>query len=225
MFPDCPIITCDDDIYYPEDCFKHLVEQYKKTPDCIIAHEVNPLVIKDGFVTYLNNVDFKMQQVEWGKYLSNCALFPPHVFDGTDLYDYDKMFKCTKGTHDELWFWVMSTINKVQCVGLNYIFSFHSEVQTPWESYEYRLTDHNDTDEKINKYMVVINEMYGEKLLEAINSKPTVFTLNKDNVLTFITGLEWIMSLYYYGFAIKDEGLTTDWINFLNRELNKYYGK
>lgn len=223
MFPDYPIITCDDDVYYPEHCFKYLVEQYNKTPDCVIAHEVNPIIVKKDFVSYVNGYDFKLCQTEWGKYLSNCALFPPHVFDGTDLYDYDKMMKCTNGTHDELWFWVMSTINKVQCVGLNYVYSFALENHTPWKSDEYRLSDFNNTDDKINEYMVKINEMYGKQLLDAINSKPTVFTLNKDNVLTFILGLDLIVHIFSYGFSIKSDGLTADWENLLRSQLQKYY--
>jgi hypothetical protein len=48
-YPEDIIITIDDDIYYPIDSFKCLIEQYNKTPDCIIAHEVNPLIIENNY--------------------------------------------------------------------------------------------------------------------------------------------------------------------------------
>ena len=129
LFPDDVIITVDDDVYYPADCFKYLLEQHSKTPNYIVSHEVNPIIIENNFITYLNGFDVKVNQYQWGKYLSNCCLFPPHVFDNTDLMDYNKMMTCTNGTHDELWFWVNSTLNNVKCVGLNYIRTFAYDVK------------------------------------------------------------------------------------------------
>ena len=85
---------------------EELVKQYEKTPDCIVVHEINPLDLKDGLINYHNTYDAKLGQKEWGKYLSNCALFPPKIFDGSDLFDYNKMMYCTNGNHDELWFWI-----------------------------------------------------------------------------------------------------------------------
>ena len=223
-YPDDVIITIDDDIFYPVDSIKYLVEEYQKHPDCIIAHEIHPLKIeKNGFITYHLAIDIKLLQKEWGKYLSNCTLFPPHVFDGTDLFDYDKMILCTNGVHDELWFWIMSTINKVQCIGLNYVFSFGSEMLTPWGENEYKLTDFNDTPDKINVYMTKINEMYGEQLYNAFKSKPVVFNLHKDNIYTFILCCDLIFKIYNYGIKINSDNLTKDWKYLLANKIRKYY--
>lgn len=223
-YPEDVIITIDDDIYYPVDCVKYLVEEYKKNQDCIIAHEIQPLNFLDnGFITYHFTVDCKLLQKEWGKYLSNCTLFPPHVFDGTDLFDYDKMMLCVNGIHDELWFWAMSTINKVQCIGLNYVYSFSSDVLTPWEEDEFKLTDFINTNDKINSYMVKINKLYGEKLHEAFDSKPVTFNVHKDNVLAFIMCCKQIFKLYNYKIVINLNNLTNDWAKFVRNEVSNYY--
>lgn len=212
LFPDDVIITIDDDVYYPVDCFKYLLEQHTKTPGYIVSHEVNPILIENNFITYLNSYDIKVNQFQWGKYLSNCCLFPPHVFDGTDLMDYDKMMACTKGTHDELWFWVNSTLNKVKCVGLNYIRTFAYDVKRNWSADEYRLTHINEKQDSIDDYMKEINKMYGTRLIENINNDKVVFVLNKDNVGQFCASIKYIKLLYSYGFSIKSDGLTSGWI-------------
>lgn len=223
-YPEDIIITIDDDVFYPKDCIRYLVDEYIKHPDCIITHEIHPLKFLDnGFITYHMTVDCKFLQKEWGKYLSNCTLFPPHVFDGTDIFDYDKMMLCVNGIHDELWFWVMSTINKVQCIGLNYVFSFSSDVLTPWEKDEYRLTNFIDTYDKIDGYMVKINELYGEKLHEAFNSKPVTFDVNKDNVIAFIMCCKQIFNLYHYKIVINISSLTKAWSELVCNEVGKYY--
>lgn len=222
LYPDDVIITVDDDIYYPVNCFKYLVEQYEKTPDCVIAHEVNPISVdKDNFITFHNAYDVKLMQRQFGKYLSNCCLFPPHIFDGTDLYDYDKMMHCTNGTHDELWFWVNSLSNGVMTVGLNYVYSFALETKRPYTVGEYQLTNFNNTQEKINDYMVKINKMYGEKMLKTINSNEVVFTINKDNIYAFIALYKQIRSIYPQGFKIVFDDLTKNWRAFLTDFINK----
>ena len=212
-YPNDIIITLDDDIYYPKDTIKELVEWNEKHPECIITHEVNPIWISDekDYVGYHNFYDVMLMQKEWGKYFSNCCLFPPHTFDGTDLYDYDKMMECTNGTHDELWFWVQSTINGVQCIGLNYVRSFASEMLKQYEEGEYQLTAFNNTEEKIESYMKKINEMYGERLLKNIFSKKVEFEVTKDNIYSFIYLWPIIKREYWYNMDIVLVNLTKNW--------------
>lgn len=214
-YPHDLIITLDDDVFYPMDTIKCLMEEHYKHPDCVIAHEVNPIMIKDKFVTYLNGYDVKLMQVEWGKYLSNCALFPPYTFENTDLYDYDKMMECTNGTHDELWFWIQSTLHGVQCVGLNYVRSFAPEMLQQYQEGEYCLSAFNNTDSKIDDYMQKINKMYGKELLEQISKKPTIFTITKDNIYSFFFLLPYVGHIYNYNVRLNMIGLTKDWTNKL----------
>lgn len=219
-YPEDIIITVDDDVYYPKDCIKYLIEEYKKHPHCIIAHEINPIIINDNKISYLNGFDIKLKQLEWGKYLSNCTLYPPHVFDNTDLFDYDKMMYCTNGTHDELWFWINSTLNGVQCIGLNYIKSFFTEMKTPWGKNEYKLADINLHQSAIDDYMNKIHEMYGERLLEQINKKKTLFVLTCDNIIPFLHEVPYITHLYKYGIEINTNELTNHWKLILKNVLN-----
>lgn len=216
-YPEDVIITVDDDIYYPVDTIKLLVETYEKNKDCIITHEINPISFNRDmtYVSYKNAYDIMLLQKEWGKYFSNCCLFPPHVFDGSDLFDFEKMMECTNGTHDELWFWVQSTINGVQCIGLNYVRSFAPEILKRYEEGEYQLTMFNNTAEKIEGYMKKINEMYGERLIKNITSKNVTFKVTKDNIYAFFFLLPYIRKTYWYGFDLNIESLTTDWRNKL----------
>jgi len=213
------IITLDDDVAYPKDTIMCLMEEHFKHPSCIIAHEVNPITVNEnGYVSYVNGYDVKLMQVEWGKYLSNCALFPPYSFDD-DLFDFDKMMECTNGTHDELWFWIQSTIHGVQCVGLNYVRSFAAEMLEEYKEDEYCLSRFNNTQEKIDEYMQKINKRYGKRLLEQIRKKPVVFTITKDNIYAFFFLLPYIKGLYGNS-LIQMENLTNDWTNKLLAVLN-----
>lgn len=220
QYPDDIIITIDDDIYYPKDCIRKLIQQYEITPQCIISHEINPMKIKNGKLSYINGFDIKLKQREWGKYLSSCTLYPPHTFDNTDLYDYDKMMYCTNGNHDELWFWIHSTLNGVQCVGLNYVKTFQYDIKTSWKENEYRLSNINSYQNTIDEYMDKINEMYGEKLLKVIQNKKVVFSLNCDNVMAFLHEWNAIKIIYDYGFDIETNDLTSHWIQYVEHIMN-----
>lgn len=115
-YPEDVIITFDDDIPYPQDCAKLLYDKYLENKDCIICHQCNPIFVKDGYISYgvaPNGLALQLQYRHFGKYLSGCCLFPPHVFDDSMLFDYDLMVRITQGTEDELWFWLNSTLNEV----------------------------------------------------------------------------------------------------------------
>lgn len=121
--------------------------------------------------------------------------------------------ECTKGLHDELWFWVNSTINGVQCIGLNYIYSFSAEILRPYTSDEYQLTNYNKENTNITYYMDKINERYGKQLIGNVLRKPVMFKLNKDNVNLFIVLFEQIKNTYNYVFNVNVNGLTSAWKN------------
>ena len=196
LYPDSVVITTDDDHYLPPKCFETLVKEYETHPNCIIAQECNPLVIEDGKIKFLNSFDVMLKQVEFAKYLSNCCLFPPHTFDGTDLYDWDKMNYITGNLDDELWFMINSTLNGVQCIGLNYVHSLEPEVKIAHKDGDYTLTDSNKQQEFINLKCDRMNELYGERMLEQIKKKNNVFTITNDNVYSFLYLFPYIKMLY-----------------------------
>lgn len=216
-YPDDIIITVDDDIYYPNECISTLMQQYEITPDCIIAQEISPLKLErhKTYISYKLYMDVKLMQKEWGKYLTGCCLFPPHVFDGTDIFDFDKMMELTGGTHDELWFWVNSTLNGVQCVGLNYIRNFEGELITKRTNDEPQLWQENVFESRQKKYMDNLNKLYGKRLLPIILSKKAKFTVTKDNIYSFVFCLPYIRQFYSDQFTVEYKGLTKGWKKYI----------
>ena len=194
-YPDAVVITVDDDIDYPIDSLKTLVEAYEQNPDCIITHETNPIIVINGqFVGYSNNLDLKLDQKYFAKYLSNCCLFPPHVFDNTDLFDYDKMMQCTDGTHDELWFWINSTINGVQCIGLDYIYMFTGLENVYSDGY--KLSNINSDQNIVNWYNAKTIKMYGDKINKVVGNEKVKFHITKNNIFSLI--YHWHIFKRYY---------------------------
>ena len=223
-YPNDIIITVDDDIYYPVDSIKYLVEESEKNPDCVIAHEVNPIIVENGkFKGYVNGIDVKLGHKEFGKYLSNCCLFPPHIFNNTDLFNYDKMMECTEGNHDELWFWINSTINGVPVINLDYVLTFEYDVKSRWTNGEYRLHDINISQEKTDWYNKKVEEMYGKKLYKVLSKYHPVFKITKDNVYSFITQFMLIVQYYasQFSFEINMDELTLGYKNMIINFVNK----
>jgi hypothetical protein len=163
-------------------------------------------------------------QKSWSKYLSGCCLFPPHVFDGSNVFDWDKMMEVTNGTHDELWFWINSTLNGVRVIGLNYIWTFEFDVITKWKDDEFKLSNININEGKAEVYLEKINEIYGKELLKMLRSQKAEFTIHKDNALAFISNLNMVNKYYSsktsYGYSVKAVDLTKGWSVILNRILN-----
>lgn len=84
------------------------------------------------------------------------------------MFDYDKMMECTNGDHDELWFWINSTINGVLVVNLDYILTFEDDVKSEWSAGEYRLHDINISQDKTDWYNNKVAEMYGDRINEQL---------------------------------------------------------
>lgn len=219
-YPDAVVITVDDDIYYPKDCVFYLVKSYENNNDCIIAHEVQPIIVENNkFVGYIDDFDVKLGIKCYGKYMSNCCLFPPRIFEGTDLFNYDKMMECTNGVHDELWFWVNSVMNKIKTINLDYVLWFAYDVKTEWNNSEYRLCNINNT--KLNDYNKLIIEKYGDRIDKVLSEYKPVFYINKDNVYSFMYQFPRIVKYYSWcGISVNIDGLTSGYqrmiVDFIN---------
>lgn len=220
-YPEAVIITVDDDILYPKDCIETLIKGYKNNPDCVISHDSSPIIIEDGkFIQITNNVDIRLNQKKFGRYFSMCCLFPPHIFDGTDLYDYDKMKYCTEGTHDELWFWLMSTMNCVKSVALNDIHDFGTYILKDAYSDGYKLSDINCDVSTMLKYNDNIKNLYGDKLDEIVGKSKTEFVLTKDNIYNFFYNF-WIVRIFYKNnFVLNLDNLPDSYFKELSDFLN-----
>lgn len=225
-YPDDIIITMDDDLSYDKDCVKELVEMNRIFPDCIIAHEINPVVCRNGQLIYIDDMDIKLKQKEYGKYLSHSCLFPAHIFDGTDLFDYDKMMKLTGGTHDELWFWEQSVLKGIKAIGLDLTMTMVIDSEIKHDENEYQLTNINNKPEKIAEYNRLFNEEYHDKITDLLNNENTFieFFVNRSNILTYIFAMPYLKNLYD-GFKLRFyllNNLKKSHIYFLQTYMKRY---
>jgi Glycosyltransferases, probably involved in cell wall biogenesis len=225
--PDDAIICFDDDKNYPRDTIRQNYEMWKKFPECIIAQEINPVVRleRDGNIRieYRNIADVKFNQLEFGKYLSNGCLFPPHCFDDM-VWDYDKMMEVTDGNHDELWFWLCSTLRGVRSIGLDYTFSHSLDSGVCLDVHESNLTNINVRSEIIKSYNDRINEKYGERLNNIVNKIPVEFHLNHSNIFGFAGSLKPINNIFknFPILLVFDRTIVDSWRYFLGNETSKY---
>lgn len=190
------IITCDDDMLYPSNAFKQMYDVWKNNQDCIVAQEINPAYIDLVTVKYLNSFDVMLRQKEFGKYLTMCCLFPPKALENTEAYDYEKFEFITHGNHDELWFWLQTTMKGIYVIGLDYTVSYQIDgVAMPYD--DSALTHINGNPKEIEGYIERFNQIYNLPLLQVFNDKPIIFHLEYDNLFAFIGNIQWIWQLYH----------------------------
>lgn len=215
------IITVDDDIYYPKDSIKKLVEEYEKNSDCIICLSSNPIKFNDnkyGGIFIVDDVCFG--QKGYSKYLSNCCLFPPHIFDNSDLFDYDKMIMCTKGLHDELWFWVNSTLNGVKSINVNnYLINVDSYTFEGTYEDGYRLLNFNILTQGADEdYTERINELYGDSLGSVLSEK-IEFIITDNNIDKFFWLFQIFKTVYKDRYVLNLDNLPKGLENMLKAFL------
>ncbi len=223
-YPNDAIVTMDDDISYDENCVKDLVEMYERHSDCIVAQELNPVVYEDGMLKYKEDMDIKLLQKEYGKYLSHSCLFPPHVFDDTDVFDYDKMMKLTDGMHDELWFWEQTVLKGIKTIGLDSTLTYAIDSTIKHEESDYQLSNTNKHQEKIDDYNKRFNEEYRYKIYNLLNDPNTCieFFVTKANFFAHVFSLPYLKATYN-GFKLKfilSNELKQSHIWFLQARLN-----
>ena len=140
----------------------------------------------------MNAIDVKLEQEEFGKYLSNACLF-----------------------------WVASTLNKTKVVGLNNTFSYGSDENVTFGLDDSSLTHVNAVENTISKYNRLLNEMYGAQMQQVITSEFVIFNVDKDNVLAFTGNIKWINALYG-NFNVKvrcDKSMVRSWMLFLLKHI------
>lgn len=227
------IITFDDDKMYPKDAIAKLLQTWRVFPTSIVAYEVNPVVItKDNFkkefkIAFTNSFDVMLDQLQWGKYLSNACLFcplafgPPESYTFKELYNFENYNYVVKAKHDEVWFWIISTLYGTQCVGLADTFSFELD-DINFAKTEYDLSNINGQVDEIRGYNERINEVYGKSLIEAIRKKPVVFILNPMTVQLAAHELQRIRRIYANQNVIFfGKHVAKSWLTYLGHHLKK----
>lgn len=227
-YPDADIITCDDDIRYPKWMFEELYREHEKHPDHIIAHELNPVGIDRSGHRIVNKMaaDIKLKQSCFNKYLTGCCFFPKGIFSNetiSKLEDYDSFFKITNATHDELWLWIHSTIDRIPVIGLNCTWTF--DLDGAFLPDTNSLCNINGKMEEVRKYDERINsdERYGRKLYDILDQTPVVFRVNNDNLLAVCHCMNAINSIYSdfkITFDCTDEHFLPSMLHMLVKYVN-----
>ena len=194
-YHDKTLIVVDDDINYYSHAFHDMLEMHERYPECIIAHETNPVRITDtGFIEYFNTWQTKFKQKCFDKYLSCSCLFPIGTFDNTEVQNYDKMIELTNGMHDELWFWVNSSLNGVKSICLNHTLTFVlDDVITKAEN---ALGDVNGEANKIIEYNLKVNALYSEQLRKVFKENSIDFVVTEDTYYGIIGMMQYLLAMY-----------------------------
>ena len=220
--PDDVIVCYDDDKNYPLTSLERLYEEWLKHPDCIVAEEVNPYTVDASGVKYIDDVDIKLKQRDFAKYLSNNCLFPPRCFSDL-LFDHEKFMYVTQGNHDELWFWIVSTLNGVRVIGLDWTYACY--VDGIWmEEGEGDLFRINSDDAVRNGYYRRMNELFGEGMLKVMMEKPVQIDFNRDNKVCILNSLD-VINEHYRPFPVEfvvDRNLRKSWTWQLERKLKEF---
>jgi len=111
LHPDRVIVTCDDDVMYPDDWLFRLLESWQHTPDDIVAHRCRKIRIKNGelmpYATWHSESTGGSSaltiSVGWGG-----VLFPPGSLDDRVL-DRDTYIRLSPNA-DDLWYKAMATL-------------------------------------------------------------------------------------------------------------------
>jgi len=192
------IICFDDDKFYPMECLTQILEEHERNSDCIVSQEINPIFISgDTTIGYINNLDIKLKQKEYGKYLSNACLFPKKCFgDGKLLNDYDKFKYVTNGNHDELWFWIVSTLNGVRSIGLDNTMGYIMDSNVVFDDDDTALTNINSSQTEVDGYNKRVSEVFGKELISVIKNGCVEFNVNKGNYFGVLYSIQQISYLY-----------------------------
>lgn len=216
------IICFDDDKNYPLTAIERLLEEWNRHPDCIVAEEVNPYTVDGDGVKYIDDVDIKLKQRDFGKYLSNNCLFPPNCFSEL-LYDWDKFWYVTQGNHDELWFWIVSTLKGVRVIGLDWTYACY--IDGIWmKDGESDLFKVNSDDSVRNRYYARMNELFGEDMKKVMMERPVQIDFNCENKVAVLRSLREIND-HFRIFPVEfkvDPNLRKSWVWKLGHALQDY---
>lgn len=125
--------------------------------------------------------------------------------------------------HDELWFWIVSTLNGTQCIGLDYTFSYEAD-GIAFKYDDSALTHVNADPSTICGYNDRLNERFGKQLFNVIQRAFVDFYVCRENIMAICGNMWWINQLYN-GFKVRfilAKGLARSWAGFLSRNIGKF---
>jgi len=112
-FPGAAVITVDDDVYYPKDTLRYLVDAYAEHPDCVIANRAHTMTFSGTVIKPYRQWKHNDKPKEPSFFLVPTGvggvLYPPQSFH-SDIFD-EKVFRKICFMADDLWLKV-ATVRK-----------------------------------------------------------------------------------------------------------------
>jgi len=118
LFPNNPIITCDDDLMYRPNWLNLLYKESLCLPQCIIANQTRTIK-KDTHGNYLPYVQWPVNQAAKNNGMkvlpigAEGVLYPPRSLD--PRFEDEKLFMELAPKADDLWFKSMSLLQGTSC--------------------------------------------------------------------------------------------------------------
>ena len=120
-FPDCDVITVDDDVLYPNDLIETLYETHKKFPGCVVAARGHKMRFDDeGSLMSYNEWEWETKDILHPS-LSIIAtgvggvLYPVRCNYHEDTFKVDLLLQLSQN-NDDIWLRVMETLVKTKVV-------------------------------------------------------------------------------------------------------------
>lgn len=169
-FPDNPIITVDDDLYYNDHMVEWLLDAHKNLPKksvvglwaCIVA-------ARDGKYLPYNtwkDCQYKTLESEFALYTGYGTLYPPHIFDKEVMNS--EIFLALCPTADDIWMWAMEKrLNIPVYVTENAALGLHTDVNRKNMLFP----------EENKESLYYVNELMGNKNDEQLNNLVNYYNL------------------------------------------------
>lgn len=124
-YPDCTIVTADDDILYPPDTLERLLYARQATPDVILSMWVRIITAKKGVIqpflnwlpTWINGQSSALTSTDNYLLGGSPTLYPPHCLDKR-VFDMN-LAQCICPNQDDIWFWAMAVLNGTKIAGVS----------------------------------------------------------------------------------------------------------
>lgn len=178
-FPNDIIINLDDDIYYDNRLIERLLETYLSNTNSIVTVAARVVLFdsKNGLVTRFKEnggtikiSDKSLTGYQYSFLSGHGTLYPPHIFDNTNVMDFDMMCKMCP-TDDELWFWANALIKGVKTT----IIGNYSEDE--WTIYRY---NYSSCLHRINNQSLMMRMLNNLAVYIKDNSEFELFRINDD---------------------------------------------
>jgi hypothetical protein len=112
-FPDCYILTADDDIYYRKNWLKKIWDEHKKNPENIICHVAHKILLKGKEVLPYIQWKKNVRDIKPSFFLFGCGgggVLYHRLYLHKDVVKEDIFLKLAP-TADDIWFYFMVVMN------------------------------------------------------------------------------------------------------------------